>query len=327
MSNITYDQDYVIMHQINGDGTSNILGREKLQIAKEQGKGLWIHLNYQNHDFLDDISETYNVDELVVDALAAESTRPRSMVFNDGLLISLRGVNLNPGADPEDMVSIRVWLTPQVIVTTCKRKLVSVQDLQDQFTQKKGAVSTSDLLVSLVDCLVWRISDVVEGMEDQIDELEEQLMNNATKSLRYDLSILRRQSVSLRRHLAPQRDALARLTTEKVDWFGEESRHYLREALDRLIRHIEDMDAVRERAALTQEELNSRHSEQLNSKMYLLSVVAAIFLPLGFLTGLFGINVGGIPGSENPKAFLIFVAALAGALVIQTIIFRWKKWL
>jgi zinc transporter len=64
----------------------------------------------------------------------------------------------------------------------------------------------------------------------------------------------------------------------------------------------------------------------MNTRMYVLSVVAAIFLPLGFLTGLLGINVGGIPGTENPWAFLIFSLLIVGILVVQMLWFKYKKW-
>jgi len=101
----------------------------------------------------------------------------------------------------------------------------------------------------------------------------------------------------------------------------------LREVSDRLVRHIENIDAVRERAAITQEELINRVSEQLNKRMYVLSVVAAIFLPLGFFTGLLGVNVGGIPGGDNPKAFLVFILLLIVVVIFQVLLFRWKKWL
>jgi zinc transporter len=60
--------------------------------------------------------------------------------------------------------------------------------------------------------------------------------------------------------------------------------------------------------------------------MYMLSVLAAIFLPLGFLTGLLGINVGGFPGAENPWAFLLFLLFLAGIVVVQMLWFKRKKW-
>ena len=60
---------------------------------------------------------------------------------------------------------------------------------------------------------------------------------------------------------------------------------------------------MRERAAVIQEELAGRLAEQMNKRMYMLSMVAAVFLPLGFLTGLLGINFGGIPGAGNPLGF------------------------
>jgi zinc transporter len=101
----------------------------------------------------------------------------------------------------------------------------------------------------------------------------------------------------------------------------------LREVSDRLIRHIEDIDAVRERAALAQEELLSLVSEQMNQRMYVLSLVAAVFLPLGFFTGLMGINVGGMPGVEDGNAFWVVVALCVAVMLILAVAFRWKRWL
>ncbi len=112
----------------------------------------------------------------------------------------------------------------------------------------------------------------------------------------------------------------------KLPWFDPELRLSLRETSDRLIRHLEDFDAIRERAAVSQEELQSRLAEQQNVRMYVLAIVAAIFLPLGFLTGLLGINVGGIPGADNPLAFGIFVTFTVLIVVTQVIFFRMRKW-
>ncbi|MFT7414283.1 MAG: zinc transporter [Methylophagaceae bacterium] len=93
-----------------------------------------------------------------------------------------------------------------------------------------------------------------------------------------------------------------------------------------MLRHIENLDAARDCAAVIQEELNSRLSEQLNSRMYVLSVVTTVFLPLGFLTGLLGVNIAGIPGSNNNNAFWIFMTMLIVIVIGQIILFRWKKW-
>lgn len=108
---------------------------------------------------------------------------------------------------------------------------------------------------------------------------------------------------------------------------NEASRVHVRELTERTSRFVEDIDSARDRAAITQEELNNRLSEQMNKAMYLLSIVAAIFLPLGLITGLLGINVGGIPGAENKLSFLIVTVFLVVLAVILVGLFKRVKWL
>ncbi|WP_295803091.1 zinc transporter ZntB [uncultured Microbulbifer sp.] len=294
--------------------------------APGQGR-LWLHFDYTDTEAREWIGNGAGLEPIVAEALLTEETRPRTTSIGEGLLIALRGVNLNPESQPEDMVSIRLWVEDSRIVSTRKRRLISVGDLCRQLDSGRGPATCADLLVELTDLLVWRMSDTVESFEDTIDELEDRVVAGSSGSLRFDLAMLRKQTITLRRYLSPEREALARLLVEKVEWISEANRIRLREVSDRLLRHIEDIDAVRERAAVTQEELMSQMSEQLNSRMYVLSIIAAIFLPLGFFTGLLGINVGGIPGADNPGAFLIFSGLLLVTVVIQLIVFRWKKWL
>ena len=101
----------------------------------------------------------------------------------------------------------------------------------------------------------------------------------------------------------------------------------MREAADKLIRHIEDIDTVRERVAMAQEELTGRIAEEMNQRTYVLTVVAAIFLPLGFFTGLMGINVGGMPGLEDKDAFWVVVAICVAVMAGLALVFRLKRWL
>jgi zinc transporter len=291
-----------LIHAFLFDGTG---GGRRLELSDieswtpEQGV-LWVHLDYTSEDAQQWLQNSAGLEELVVDALLVEETRPRATLIDDGLLIALRGINTNPGAEPDDMVAIRLWVDDKRIISTRERVLLSVRDIVERLDAGKGPVDTAGFLVMLADRLVWRMSDTVDHFEDLVADLEDQVLDAGSGSLRFDLATLRRQTITLRRYLAPQRDAFARLISEKIAWLDDDDRLRLREVNDRLIRHIEDLDAVRERAAVTQEELLSRLSDQMNTRMYVLSVVAAIFLPLGFLTGLLGINVGGIPGTDHP---------------------------
>ena len=108
---------------------------------------------------------------------------------------------------------------------------------------------------------------------------------------------------------------------------GRPDRAHLREIGDRTLRFVEDLDSARDWAAVAQDELNCRLSEQMNKTMYVLSMVAGIFLPLGLLTGLLGINVGGIPGVNSHWAFIVVCVILVVTATLQMLFFRRKGWL
>jgi zinc transporter len=286
----------------------------------------WLHLDYTlttTKTWLDEHSELPTV---VINALLDEETRPRATAFHDGVLISLRGVNLAPNNNPEDMVSIRIWLTKDKVISTRRRTLLSTKELAENFDNKRGPTSTTQLVATLSDLLISRMSNTIYEIEDKVSEIEENILASSSYQLRNELSDLRRQVISLRRYLSPQREAMTQLVSDKVTLFSSEEKIQLREATDQLIRFIEDLDSVKDRAIVCQEELNNTLAEQMNNRMFVLSVVAAIFLPLGFLTGLLGINIGGIPGTDNNNAFAIFILILVVVVAGQIWLFKKKKW-
>lgn len=312
---------------LDGKGGARPLSWDEVKQWKSEDGVLWLHMDYTQDEARHWILNESGLDPFAAEAIIAEETRPRVVPMGDGLLLLLRGVNLNPGSDPEDMVSIRIWMNEHRIVSTRKRRLLTVSEIDEELQRQSGPVDSASLLVELVEKLTWRIGSVVDELEESLDTLEESIIaDNTNVEFRMDLSQLRRQTVILRRYLSPQRDAINRLLIEKAHWLTDPHRYAFRETADRLIRQIEDLDAVRERAAVTQEELLNRLSDNLNKRMYVLSVVAAIFLPMGFLTGLMGINVGGIPLAESPMGFLICVSFLILLGGLQILVFKKMKW-
>ena len=317
----------IVAYVLDGKGGGREIGWDEIaQWSPEQGV-LWVHLDLTQPGARSWIAEQSGLYELEAEALLADETRPRSTVFDKGLLVILRGVNLNPGADPEDMVSIRVWIEAQRAISLRRRRLLFVDDLRRDISRGLGPATAGELLVDVADRLVVRAADVVEGIDESVDALQEQVITGEARQLRSALADLRREAIALRRYLAPQREATNRLATERNPWLSDAERLRLREQADRVTRYVEDLDAARERAGVTQEELNSRLSEQMNSRMYVLSLIAGIFLPISFVTGLLGINVGGIPAAENPWGFLIVSLLLLTIVVLQVILFKRRHWL
>ncbi|MDX1778016.1 MAG: zinc transporter ZntB [Thermodesulfobacteriota bacterium] len=311
----------------DGKGGGKKIDLEEVRSWKSEQGILWLHFDYTSEEAQNWILNYSGLDGVPAEALLTEETRPRTIIFDDAALMALRGVNLNPDSDPEDMVSVRLWIDKYKIISTRRRPLLSISDIADSLKKKEGPKTTGDFIDDLTDWLITRMEGTIEGIEDRLAQLEEDIIDSSNPGLRTTLLGVRRQAIMLRRYLAPQREALTKLYSESLSWMRSDDKIRIREVTDRLIRYLEDLDSARDRASVTQEELANRISEQMNSRMYVLSLVAAIFLPLGFLTGLLGINVGGIPGAENKWAFGIFLIMLVGIVVLQIYYFKKKKWL
>jgi len=317
----------VFAFALDGSGGGRELNLDGVKKWRPEDGTLWIHLDYTGNASKEWLRDDSGIDPVILEALTAEETRPRGLVHKGGMLIILRGVNLNPGKDPEDMVSIRFWIESNRIVTLRHRHVMAIDDLRQAVDAGNGPVGPGSFLEELSDRLVLRMSTVISDLDDSVDALEDEVLTEQSYELRQKIANIRRTAIGMRRYLAPQRDVMARLHNEKVDWLGEIERMRLREIADRTTRYVEDLDAIRDRATVTQEELNSRLAEQMNKTMYVLSIVAGIFLPLGLLTGLLGINVGGIPGTDNPWAFTVFCVLLVAIAGGQTLIFKRMRWM
>ncbi len=250
---------------------------------------------------------------------------PHSIFYKSGVSIILRGVNLNPGADVNDMVSIRAWFDSDKVITVRERHIKAIDDIRDRIAESKGPIGPADFMGLLAGRLGDRISEALTSLREEIDDLEEAVIIERAPAVGKKLGSLRRRAIAKRRHLLPQRYALLQLAQEKLSWIEDHHRAQLQDIADRTARQVDDLDALRERAAVIQDEIMNQLSARLNRTMYLLSAIAAIFLPLSLLTGLFGINLGGIPGRDWTWAFPIACIVLALTAIIEVWLFRrWK---
>ncbi len=261
-------------------------------------------------------------DQFVVDALTAAETRPRCTVHGDGALLILRGINIEHGAQPEDMVSIRLWITEGRVLSVGQRPLKALNDLISAMARDQAPKSPGDLVAKLALRLVDEVEPLVADINSQIDDLEEKVLDAVAETSRGSLADIRRTSIVLRRYMLPQRDALTTLLIEDLAWLKERDRSRLREASERVTRLGEDLDAIRDRSQVVHDQLMDKRAETMNKQMLVLSIVAALFLPLGLLTGLLGINVGGMPGVDNPYAFSIVCALLLAVGGFQFWLFK-----
>jgi zinc transporter len=312
---------------LDGQGGGESLTWEGIERWKPEDGVLWINLDYAGHDAQTWLAMRSGLDPIVREALVDHDPRPRALAIADSLLLILRAINLNAGAEPEDMVSLRCWIEPRRIITLRHRPVRMSRLIAADLVAGKGVKDVGAFLCEVVDRSLEPVIECVDDIDDRAAHAEDEVLGAHGADLRARIADLRRRAIQLRRFIAPQREAFARLLTAAPPWVDDRHRARLREAADRLTRTVEELDAARDRAAVTHEEMASRVGELTNQRLYVLSILSAIFLPLGFLAAVFGVSTGGVPGHDSPWGFWILVVCFIAAFAVQFWLFRKWKWL
>lgn len=308
------------------DGKGGILSEEKP--ASQTDSPVWIHFDYSIPKAQQWLTEQSGLESIICQAFLANEIRPRTLFTHKGFLMTLRAINSSPGSDPEDMVSLRIWIEEKRIVTSCRRSVPAIQEVASDLRKGDGPSSSVDLLINLIDYILTHVYEIVSELDVHIDQLEEHLeqkIRSQSHLLRLRLATLRRRIITLYRHLSPQREALSRTHMIELPWLLSIHKLHLLELADRTIYYLEDLGEARDRATIIQETISNIISEYTGYRMYILSMVAFIFLPLTLVAGMLGMNVD-IPGAQSKWTFLCIVALMVLIGFIEYWIFRKKRW-
>ena len=291
------------------------------------GEVLWVHLNRTRPGVSELLQQELGIPRTTAELLVSDETRPRAFREGDTLVATLRGINFNPGADPEDMVSMQMWSDGKRLISLRRTPLQTPRDTLALIDAGTGPRDAGALVTSLTEFMIMRMNRSIVEMNEQIDLLEESPQDADADARLEKIASIRRNSLSLQRHMGPQHEALELISRDAPEWFEEHDRREIAETIDRLRRYLDDINISKESAMVLQDELRARAVARSDRTNYLLTIIAAIFLPLGFVTGLLGINVGGMPGVDSDYAFWVVVGMCLAVFSMQLFLF-WKwKWL
>ena len=301
---------------------------ELVRWTPDQGVA-WVHLERNDPQAAVWLQQHSGIDPVHCDALLAAELRPRVEESGDALLIVLRGVNRSPGSDALDLVPIHLWVDAQRVVSLRDKDhyLLALRDIREALQQGRGPKSAGELFVQIAEKIVQDIAPAVAALEDQADELDDKLLEHDSLACRKMLGDMRRRAIELRRYMAPQREALFRLQVEEASWLSPRGKIRLREVTDGVLRHVENLDAVRDRATILHEDLAAQIAENHAKASNRLTMIAAVLLPPSLFAGLLGANVGGVPGAGEPWAFAVVVLIALALFPLEIWILRRMNWL
>ncbi len=313
--------------QMDGAGGGQLIHWKDITNWKATHGPLWVHVDAGSAHVRNWLETESGLSAITIEALLDPEARPRVFAGRTGYICILRGINLNEGAHPEDMVALRLWSDGSRVISLRHEYLRTPRIALDELMgEGKGPESAPALFEHLIGLLVDYIGTAIDEYEERLEAIENGVDDLDIDKLRSELSELRQDIVFVRRHMAPQKGALERLLLYPPDWLSDQQSLLIRESTDQFERYLEDLDEFRERALVVKDDILNRQNERMNKNMYVLSIVAAIFLPLGFLTGLLGINVGGMPGVNSSDAFWVTCAALVVITAGELALFRKMGW-
>ncbi|MGJ8626226.1 MAG: zinc transporter ZntB [Sulfitobacter sp.] len=311
----------ICVFDIFSDGTTKVPDDTALM---GPGTYRWWHYDLSDPE-LAEWATTY-LPTIPAGALLQPETRPRCDRYENGLILNLRGINMNEGQPADQMVSIRMWVEQGVIITVRLRKVFAIDEIRQQAVAQTAPPTSAAFVEALVARLTTRVQEEVMRISKLTEFYEADLIDDTTP-LPKDLPETRRSVIKIRRYMEPQKQALVTLSTVDLPMVPESDALKLRELANRTTIAVEELDALQERLIAVQDDHDLDVTRRHARHGYVLSIAAAIFLPLGFLTGLFGVNIGGMPGIESPWAFAVLCLSMVGLAVVMYLVLRAVRWL
>lgn len=275
------------------------------------GEFLWLHLNL-SHAGSEKWLRRHGLLSAEFHELLHEGTRSTRIDYaDDSLLAVINDVLFDFSFDTQEISTLYLCVRPHLAITARSKPLRSIDRLRE-------AVKRGDLLDSPVDLLVHLLRDqadvliqITRELADAVDSVEDRLLVNRLDRKPAQLGAWRRLLVRLQRLMAPEPSALFRLLNRPPAWVSEPDVSALRQSTEEYSTVLRDMLTLQERIKLLQEEVAALTNEQTNRSLFVLTVISVMVLPINIISGLLGMNVGGIPLAGTADGFWVVVALVA----------------
>ncbi len=306
-----------------------------IEQAAAAGTFFWLDLDIHDPGPDDDVKgmliNTFHFHPVAVEAANQFGQRARIDDYDDFVHI----VTFGMAADAKNVAEVHCFITEKLIISLHQGDCPALATVRDRL----GSHHSSDLAAPqiavfylIMDSLIDSFFPVLSDFDDSIDDLEGAILKQPTEQQLGTLFDMKRQIMSIRKVISPQRDMISSLNSGMVNIPGmtDQGAAYFRNLYDHLIRISDMVDGYRDLIGGAMDTHLSMVSNRLNVVMKQLAIIATIFMPLGYLTGFFGQNFAWLTGhlQANISYFLFLgIGSELVALVLLLILFRRRGWL
>ena len=293
----------------------------------ERGAVTWLHFNLSEGRARRWLLESELLPPSMRELLQEHDGNRRIEITDEGVLMVLNDFTFDEESDPSEVAALWCYASTTTFITARMHALRSIDDLR---LSMRGSVTAStgiELLGRLLELRTMHLRRRAQRLIDRLDDIEDEILAGDIREQREQLGRTRRLCARWRREFAPERVDLNKFLLREAASLADGDREVLQSEAESLGFAIEEVAELYERAKLLQEELSSRVAENTGRNLYVLSILTAVLLPMTLVTGIFGMNVAGMPGLQNPAAFwrVMLLVVLSG--VVTLLGFLWRRFL
>lgn len=310
--------------------TEEVVNPVKLKDYVDQNTTTWFSaIGVHDSGLIQEIGAVFNIHPLVLEDIANTSQRPKLEEYDDYIYLVLNSVSLDP--ESRDVV------VEQVSIILGENYVITFQETENDvlnFLELRLDVATSRLRKSSADYFVFAIADLIiddyfhilENIGEKIEDIEEMLVDSVDDSVQKILYRLRRRLVYLKKPIWPTRDIMNQMQKIEHRLISEEIKIYFRDTHDHTIQIIETLESAQDMTSSLMDLYLTMASHKMNKIMKVLTIYAAIFIPLTFITGVYGMNFKYMPELDWHLGYAMFWALIIVITLSMVIYFKVKKW-
>jgi magnesium transporter len=307
------------------------LSRAEIERALASGEGtLWVDIDTRDSDKVTMLKDVFHFHPLAIEEAVNHQSRVKLEEFDRYVLLIVRTVAFcETTDDPYDLdtVNISFFLGKNYLVTVHGADTNPV-DSTRELLERKPELAThgpAKLMHAIVDQAVDAYFPIIDKLDEFMDSLEEKIYGAFDQDALREVFAVKRLVLTLRRHLAPERDALSVLTNRPSTLLTPDTQVYFRDIYDHVLRIYDSLETYRELLSSTMDSYLTQVSNRLGMATKALGIVATVTLPFVVVSGMWGMNFEHIPLHSHPHGFMILVfAQLALGLSILGGL-KWRK--
>ena len=319
-----------IYAHVNGQ-TSQVDRVDPAWLAAGSGVQIWVDLmNPAQDEGLHLLRDVFHFHELAVEDALSELEYPKVESYGDYLYVILHRIDFQAPEHCFKTHDVDFFLGPNYLVTIHSGDSRSIEQIARVCERNSLALGEGPaaLMHRIVDSMVDNYRPEIEELNDRLDALEERVFDGGTASLAKDILDFKRDIASLRRVVQPQRDVVGRLARREFPVVDEQVSYRFRDVYDHLVRLADESMVFQDRITSLLDANLAIVSNQLNSIMKILTIIATVFMPLTFITGLYGMNVD-LPhfGLGGVTMFWVLMGVMAAVVGFMLVYFRRRGWI